>query len=80
MAWRNQGITGSNNIPLGRRRFGGDDPQDEDSRTATPTSNGGENGYKRGRSPVRGEYPLFLPFFEVLKDDDGLILTLAFSF
>ena len=52
MSWRNQGITGSNNIPLGaRRRFGGDD------------SNGGgqydrgspygDSG-KRGRSPVRG--------------------------
>ena len=40
MAWRSQGITGSNNIPLGsRRRFGGDDaPQDQ----------------KRGRSPERG--------------------------
>ncbi|KAG5926564.1 Branchpoint-bridging protein [Claviceps africana] len=25
MSWRNQGITGSNNIPLGKRRFGGDD-------------------------------------------------------
>lgn len=57
MAWRNQGITGSNNIPLGRRRFGGDDPHDEDSRTATPASNGGESGFKRGRSPVRGELP-----------------------
>ena len=40
MAWRSQGITGSNNIPLGnRRRFGADDaPQDQ----------------KRGRSPERG--------------------------
>lgn len=54
MAWRNQGITGSNNIPLGRRRFGGDDPQDDDSRTATPASNVGDGGFKRGRSPVRG--------------------------
>lgn len=25
MAWRNQGITGSNNIPLGKRRFAGDE-------------------------------------------------------
>lgn len=24
MSWRNQGTTGSNNIPLGKRRFGGD--------------------------------------------------------
>lgn len=55
MAWRNQGITGSNNVPLGRRRFGGDDaPPDDDSRTATPASLGGDNGFKRGRSPVRG--------------------------
>lgn len=53
MAWRNQGITGSNNIPLGnRRRFGGDGPADDESRTATPPST--TDGYKRGRSPVRG--------------------------
>lgn len=56
MAWRNQGITGSNNIPLGRRRFGGDDVPDDESRTATPASVGGDNGIKRGRSPVRGMY------------------------
>ncbi|KAI9044374.1 putative zinc knuckle transcription factor/splicing factor MSL5/ZFM1 [Aspergillus affinis] len=55
MAWRNQGITGSNNIPLGRRRFGGDDPGEDDSRTATPSS--ADIGYKRGRSPVRAEPP-----------------------
>lgn len=53
MAWRNQGITGSNNIPLGRRRFAGDVPE-EDSRTATPSSMG-TDGPKRGRSPVRGK-------------------------
>ncbi|KAI9809521.1 MAG: hypothetical protein M1827_006827 [Pycnora praestabilis] len=65
MAWRNQGITGSNNIPLGsRRRFGGDD-------SATPSDDGGYNpsqpsaglpaepSYKRGRSPVRSEEPSF---------------------
>lgn len=51
MAWRNQGITGSNNIPLGRRRFGGDD---DDSRTATPSSV--PDGPKRGRSPLRGMF------------------------
>ncbi|KAK1142440.1 hypothetical protein N8T08_007802 [Aspergillus melleus] len=55
MAWRNQGITGSNNIPLGRRRFGGDDPGEDDSRTATPSS--ADIGYKRGRSPVRADPP-----------------------
>ena len=52
MAWRNQGITGSNNIPLGnRRRFGGD---------STPASEDGYRppmeGQKRGRSPDRGMY------------------------
>ncbi|TQB68008.1 Splicing factor 1 [Monascus purpureus] len=56
MAWRNQGITGSNNIPLGRRRFGGDDVADDESRTATPASVG-DNGIKRGRSPVRADLP-----------------------
>ncbi|KAL9028893.1 MAG: hypothetical protein Q9196_002801 [Gyalolechia fulgens] len=62
MAWRNQGITGSNNIPLGsRRRFGGGD-----SAPAPPPDNGGYNpsqpsadladgGFKRGRSPERPE-------------------------
>lgn len=54
MSWRSQGITGSNNIPLGtRRRFGGD---------STPTEDGSRNGNdysdagsKRGRSPTRGK-------------------------
>ena len=51
MAWRSQGITGSNNIPLGnRRKFGGGDStpgDDEESRySAEPP--------KRGRSPERG--------------------------
>ena len=58
MAWRNQGITGSNNIPLGRRRMGGE--EEEDSRTATPSSmpsSMGPDGPKRGRSPVRGMFP-----------------------
>lgn len=42
MAWRAQGITGSNNIPLGnRRRFGNDE--------APPDM-------KRGRSPERGKF------------------------
>ncbi|KXX74434.1 Branchpoint-bridging protein [Madurella mycetomatis] len=54
MSWRNQGITGSNNIPLGKvRRFGGDD---EDDRSVTSASNGVPNGdrdVKRGRSPER---------------------------
>ena len=51
MAWRNQGITGSNNIPLGnRRRFGGDDDGDSRNGTASPYGDSG----KRGRSPTRG--------------------------
>ena len=41
MSWRNQGITGSNNIPLGKRRFAGDDDGD--------ITNGGD--MNRGRSP-----------------------------
>ncbi len=55
MSWRNQGITGSNNIPLGKaRRFGGesddgsfgrDDPGDDFA------SNSGDRDLKRGRSP-----------------------------
>ena len=61
MAWRNQGITGSNNIPLGnRRRFPGDNdsPQRDDS-SYSPSQP--SNGYaKRGRSPVRGMCPLSL--------------------
>jgi splicing factor 1 len=44
MAWRSQGITGSNNVPLGsRRRFGGED--------------GPVPEQKRGRSPERGKSP-----------------------
>lgn len=54
MAWRNQGITGSNNIPLGSRRRGFGEEED-DSRTATPSSM--PDGPKRGRSPVRGMFP-----------------------
>lgn len=44
MSWRNQGITGSNNIPLGKtRRFGADDGVD-----GVPN---GDGDLKRGRSP-----------------------------
>jgi splicing factor 1 len=66
MSWRNQGITGSNNIPLGKRRFGGDD--EEEIGVANGVSNGVSNGtaspngfsnsdrdVKRGRSPERSE-------------------------
>lgn len=49
MAWRNQGITGSNNIPLGnRRRFGGDTDDGAVKQESTPDFDRGE---KRGRSP-----------------------------
>ena len=40
MSWRNQGITGSNNIPLGKRRFG------DDEGDGSP-----EVDLKRGRDP-----------------------------
>ncbi|PSS16877.1 hypothetical protein M430DRAFT_141353 [Amorphotheca resinae ATCC 22711] len=62
MAWRQQGSTGSNNIPLGnRRRFGGGDSatqHDDSSYNPTKPANGFPDGpYKRGRSPVRSEEP-----------------------
>lgn len=71
MAWRQQGSTGSNNIPLGnRRRFGGDDappaPHDNGGYSNSRPTNGPANGdgaYKRGRSPVRGEYSCTFPTF-----------------
>lgn len=54
MSWRNQGITGSNNIPLGnRRRFGGDDGDDAGYNPAAPAE--GLSELKRGRSPTRGK-------------------------
>jgi splicing factor 1 len=53
MSWRNQGITGSNNIPLGnRRRFGGDNADDGGYNPAAPAE--GLSELKRGRSPQRG--------------------------
>ncbi|KAI9881128.1 MAG: hypothetical protein M1830_008286 [Pleopsidium flavum] len=60
MAWRNQGITGSNNIPLGnRRRFGGEGsapPNDDGGYNPSQPSTGlSEVGYKRGRSPIKSE-------------------------
>ncbi|KAG8159047.1 hypothetical protein KVR01_011490 [Diaporthe batatas] len=50
MAWRNQGITGSNNIPLGKRRFGGESNEPE-ARSDSFSNNGGDRELKRGRSP-----------------------------
>lgn len=59
MAWRQQGSTGSNNIPLGnRRKFGGESasPTRDDGgyNPSKPTTGLSDNGYKRGRSPARG--------------------------
>ena len=61
MAWRNQGITGSNNIPLGaRRRFGGGDsappPEDGGYNPSQPQAGISDGNYKRGRSPERSEF------------------------
>lgn len=54
MSWRNQGITGSNNIPLGnRRRFGGDGNGDSQNDSPVDSPSFGDSG-KRGRSPARG--------------------------
>ncbi|KAI6712960.1 hypothetical protein JHW43_004519 [Diplocarpon mali] len=60
MSWRQQGSTGSNNIPLGnKRRFvAGEDasPQRDENHYPSQPSNGGyDGGFKRGRSPVREE-------------------------
>ena len=60
MAWRNQGITGSNNIPLGaRRRFGGSDsappPDDGGYNPSQPQAGLSDGNYKRGRSPERSK-------------------------
>ncbi|TQS33694.1 hypothetical protein Golomagni_05950, partial [Golovinomyces magnicellulatus] len=61
MAWRAQGSTGSNNIPLGnKRRFGGDDQpsrREEDNLHSNQPPSRNEKDYKRGRSPVRLEEP-----------------------
>ena len=58
MAWRNQGITGSNNIPLGnRRRFGGDEGNGNDDGGYNPAAPAtGLTELKRGRSPKRGKF------------------------
>ncbi|PVH92576.1 hypothetical protein DM02DRAFT_271088 [Periconia macrospinosa] len=54
MAWRNQGITGSNNIPLGtRRRFGGGDNNADDVGYNPAEPANGMTDLKRGRSPTR---------------------------
>jgi hypothetical protein len=57
MAWRQQGSTGSNNIPLGnKRRFGGAgdsaSPQ-HDGNGYQGSGGSSDGGFKRGRSPIR---------------------------
>ncbi|TGJ81281.1 hypothetical protein E0Z10_g7481 [Xylaria hypoxylon] len=56
MSWRNQGITGSNNIPLGnRRRFGGEsdgvEARHDDPRDGLEDAFNNDRDLKRGRSP-----------------------------
>lgn len=53
MSWRSQGITGSNNIPLGNRRRIGGDNDDTGYNPSAPAE--GLSELKRGRSPTRGK-------------------------
>jgi splicing factor 1 len=55
MSWRSQGITGSNNIPLGKRRFG--DEEEFDGADGADVGDAGiDRDLKRGRDPEpRGE-------------------------
>ncbi|CAK7205061.1 Branchpoint-bridging protein [Sporothrix eucalyptigena] len=49
MSWRNQGITGSNNIPLGKvRRFGGDSEPSSNGNGDYDRSNGRSDRHDRG--------------------------------
>lgn len=55
MSWRSQGITGSNNIPLGKRRFGDSDDKEEEAPIRSEFNGGGysdgpDRDLKRGRS------------------------------
>ncbi|KAI1635732.1 hypothetical protein F4809DRAFT_612732 [Biscogniauxia mediterranea] len=55
MSWRNQGITGSNNIPLGKSRRFAAEPDEEDVKHESSISiddyTNGDRDLKRGRSP-----------------------------
>lgn len=64
MSWRNQGITGSNNIPLGTRRRFGDGNGDSQNGSSVNSPSYGDSG-KRGRSPTRGVF-LSLTEFTIL--------------
>ena len=85
MAWRNQGITGSNNIPLGnRRRFGGSDstpPVDDGGYNPTQPSTGlSDSSYKRGRSPEpKGKLPSILHLDEMILTSVQQSLLMAVS-
>lgn len=65
MAWRQQGSTGSNNIPLGnKRRFKEEDdasPRRDDNgyNPSAPATGFSDGGFKRGRSPARGALSSF---------------------
>jgi splicing factor 1 len=57
MSWRNQGITGSNNIPLGKRRFAGDEEEiashDEPTRGRDPEPRSEADGPRRRKKRNR---------------------------
>lgn len=70
MSWRNQGITGSNNIPLGNRRRIGGDGDDGGYNPAEPSAG---LDLKRGRSPTRGKSPhrYYHSHSNIREDADG---------
>lgn len=70
MSWRNQGITGSNNIPLGKmRRFGSEAADEERSAVSSPsTFSNGDRDAKRGRSPESASSLPSIPFCPFLLD------------
>ena len=63
MSWRNQGITGSNNIPLGKaRRFPGNDGESETSAAPSPGAfSNGDRERERDRDVKRGRSPESMP-------------------
>lgn len=75
MAWRSQGITGSNNIPLGKMRRFGDDKSDGEEDTSAMLASvqvqypNGNGEMKRGRSP-ESEHPRLSLTISMLDDAD----------
>ncbi|SPN98760.1 related to Branchpoint-bridging protein [Cephalotrichum gorgonifer] len=53
MSWRNQGVTGSNSLPLGKTRRFQDSDGAPQSDAAPSRFDGGDRDLKRGRSPER---------------------------